>query len=180
MRHVGQGSARRGRSESSFLTDILDVRVSSVEELATRCGRFHDFPFELDAQSFDPVQHTWTGYFLRGTNDPARIVTTRRPFLVTVTEFPVFEVRVTIRNVVDAEIQDRAQIAWHTFRQVHRTADGCRFELHQDCDIYLAVDGPFDAEIADVRELTDTRGRITSLGFIDFGVQVVAALPMPS
>jgi hypothetical protein len=159
------------------LTDALNVRVASVEDLAAQCTRFHDFPFELDAQSFDATQRIWTGSFLRGSNDPARVVTTRRPWLVKVTEFPVFEVRVTIRHVVDAEIQDRAQIGWHTLRQVHRTADGCRFELHQDCDIYLAVDGPFDAEIADVRELTDTYGRIVSLGFIDFGIQVGAVLP---
>jgi hypothetical protein len=158
-------------------TDELNVRVSSVEQLAAECRRFHDFPFELDAQAFDPVRRTWTGYFLRGTSDPARVVTTRRPWLVKVTEFPVFEVRVTIRNVVEAEIQDRAQIAWHTFREVHRTADGCRFEFHQDCDIYLDLDGPFDAEISDMRELTDTCGRITSIGFIDFGIEVGAVLP---
>lgn len=158
------------------MTDVLNVRVSSVEELAQQCARFHDFPFELEAQSFDAAQRTWTGYFLRGTSDPARVVTTRRPWLVKVTEFPVFEVRVTVRNVVEAEIQDRAQIAWHTFRQVHRTADGCRFEFHQDCDIYLVVAGPFDAEIRDVRELADTCGRITSIGFVDFGIQVRVAL----
>jgi hypothetical protein len=159
------------------VTDELHVRVASVEELAEQCARFHDFPFELEAQSFDTARRTWTGHFLRGTTDPARVVTTRRPWLVKVTEFPVFEVRVTIRHVVDAEIQDRAQIGWYTFRQLHRTADGCRFEFHQDCDIYVAVDGPFDAEISDVRELTDTRGRITSIGFIDFGIQVGAASP---
>ena len=165
-------------SETSLvLNDILNVRVSSVEELAQHCARFHDFPFELEDQSFDAAQRTWTGYFVRGTSDPARVVTTRRPWLVKVTEFPIFEVRVTVRNVVEAEIQDRAQIAWHTFRQVHRTADGCRFEFHQDCDIYLTVDGAFDAEICDVRELTDTCGRITSIGFIDFGIQVGAILP---
>jgi hypothetical protein len=159
------------------LIDVLNVRISSVEELAEQCTRFHDFPFELEGQVFDAAQRTWTGYFLRGTSDPARVVTTRRALIVKITEFPVFEVRVTVRNVVEAEIQDRAQIAWHTFRQVHRTEHGCRFEFHQDCDIYLAVDGPFDAEISDVGEAAGTCGRITSVGFIDCGIQVSTVAP---
>ncbi len=159
------------------MSDVLNVRVSSVEELAAECARFHDFPFELEAQSFDAAQRTWTGYFLRGSSDPARVVTTRRPWLVKVTEFPVVEVRVTIHGVVNAEIQDRAQIGTYTFQQVQPTGAGCRFEFHQDCDIYIDVDGPFEARICDVRELTDTCGRIISLGFIDFGIQVRAVLP---
>lgn len=158
--------------DERFSSDAVHVRATSVEELAAQCARFHDFPFELDAQSFDAAQRTWTGLFLRGSTDPARVVTTRRPWLVKVTEFPVFEVRVTIRHVVEAEIQDRAQIAWHTFRKVHRTPDGCRFEFHQDCDIYLTLDGAVDAEIADVGEVSGACGRITSIGFIDFGIQV--------
>ena len=158
------------------MNDVLNLRVWSVEELAAQCARFHGFPFELEAQAFDTARRTWTGYFLRGSSDPARVVTTRRPWLVTVTEFPVFEVRVTIHNVVDAEIQDRAQIGTYTFRHVHRTAAGCRFEFRQDCDIHIEVDGPFHAELSDVRELPETRGRITWFGFIDFGIQVGAPL----
>ena len=155
----------------------LRLIVSSVEELARECGRFHDFPFELETQVYDAVRRTWTGHFLRGTDDRSRIITTRRALIVTVTEFPVIETRVTIRNVLDTEIQDRAQIGSYTFRQVHRTSAGCRFEFHQDCDIYIDVDGPFEAEVCDLRELPDTSGRITSLGFMDFGIQVGAVTP---
>jgi hypothetical protein len=56
---------------------------------------------------------------------------------------------------------------------VHPTASGCRFEFHQDCDIYIEVDDPFRAELRDVGELMDVRGRIISVGFVDFGVGLV-------
>jgi hypothetical protein len=157
--------------------DPLRLTVSTVNDLADQCSRFHDFPFDLDAQFYDSAERSWTGCFMRATSDPTRVVTTRRPWLVTVTEFPVIETTVTIRHVVEAEIQDRAQIGHYSFRKVHRTATGCRFEFHQDCDIYIDIDGPFEAEIRDVGELTDTHGRITSLGFVDFGIQVGAWLP---
>jgi len=153
-------------------SDRLHLSLSTVEDLANECGRFHDFPFHLGAQSYDTAQRTWTGYFIRGSADPSRVVTTRRPWLVKVTEFPIIETAVAIRHVTEAEIQDRAQVGVYTFRQVHRTATGCRFEFHQDCDIYIDIDGPFEAEIRDVRELTRARGRITSLGFLDFGIEV--------
>lgn len=157
-----------------MLADRLNLRVRNVEELAIACARFHDFPFELEAQHFDAARRTWTGHFLRGSDDPARFVTTRWLGLFKVIQFPVIQVRVTIHSVVDAEIQDRAQIGCYTFRQVHRTSTGCRFEFHQDCDILIGVDGPLDAEICDVGEMTDAHGTITSLGPVDFGIQVGA------
>ena len=121
------------------MTGLLDLKLSSVEELAEECTRFHDLPFDLKAQSFDGAEHAS---------------------------------RITIRNVASAEIQDRAQIGVYTFRQVHRTASGCRCEFHQDCDIDIEVNGPFLAELRDVRELTGMRGRITSVGFVDFGIAI--------
>jgi hypothetical protein len=155
-----------------MVSDILQVRVSSVEGLADACAHFHDFPFELQAQHFDAGSRTWTAFFMRGSSDPARVTSRRWLGLVKVLEFPIVEVRVTIRNVIEAEIQDRAQIGAYTFHDVYRTSSGCRFEFHQDCDITIHVDGPFDADIRDVRELTDRHGRITSLGLLDFGIQV--------
>jgi hypothetical protein len=156
------------------VSELLNLKMSSVEELADECARFHDFPFDLEAQSFDSIQHTWTGTFVRRTSDPTRIVTSRRSLFVKVTEFPLFASRITIRNVSDAEIQDRAQIGIYTFRQVNRTASGCRFEFDQDCDISIDVNGPFLAELCDVRELAELRGRITSVGFVDFGIDIGA------
>ena len=149
--------------------ELLNLRVSSVEQLAAECARFHDFPFDIEAQSFDSARRVWTGTFVHGTGDPAR-VTRRGPWLFRVTEFPVFACAITIHNVLEAEVQDRSQIGVFSFRQVHQTASGCRFEFHQDCDIYIHVDGPFVAELRDVEELTGVRGRIISVGFVDFGV----------
>ena len=157
------------------MSELLNLTISSVEELADACARFHDFPVDLEAQSFDSAQHTWTGTFLRRTSDPTRIVTSRRSLFVKITEFPLFASRITIRNVSEAEIQDRAQIGLYTFRQVNRTASGCRFEFHQDCDISIDLDGPFLAEVCDVRELAELRGRVISVGFVDFGIDVGAA-----
>ena len=148
------------------------LRVASAEGLADACANFHDFPFDLQDQAFDAESGTWTALFLRGSSDPARVATRRWFWFFKMIEFPVIQVRVTIRNVTEAEIQDRAQIGWYTFRQVHRTPYGLRFEFHQDCDINLHVDGGITADVCDVRELTDMRGRITSLGLVDFGVQV--------
>ena len=162
------------------MRDVLNVRLSSVEALAELCALFQDFPFELDAQRFEPVSRTWTGYFLRGSSDPARAVTTRWLWLFTVMTFPVVEVRVTIHNVIDAEIQDRAQIGAYTFRQLHRTSTGCCFEFHQDCDIYIDVDGPFEAEVRDEGELSDTEGRIASFGLVDAGIQVGSVRVRPA
>ena len=162
------------------MRDVLNVRVSSVESLADLCALFHDFPFALDAQQFEPVSRTWTGYFLRGSSDPDRAVTTRWLWLFKVMKFPVVEVRVTIHNVVDAEIQDRAQIGTYTLRQVHRTTSGCCFEFHQDCDIYVDVDGPFEADVSDVGELSDTEGRVASFGFVDSAIQVGSVRVRPS
>ena len=148
------------------------LRVSSVEGLADAAANFHDFPFDLQAQHFDAESRTWTGVFLRGSSDPGRMITRQWFRVFKVLEFPIIQVRVTIRNVVDAEIQDRAQIGYYTFRQLRRTPSGCRFEFHQDCDIKIYVDGDFEADVRDVGEVTDLRGRITSLGLVDFGVQV--------
>jgi len=163
-----------------MLADRLNLRVRSVEDLAIACARFHDFPFELEAQRFDAASRTWTGHFLRGSDDPSRFVTRRWLRVFKVIHFPVIEVRVTIHDVVEAEIQDRAQIGCYTFRQVHRTPAGCRFELNQDCDILIAVDGALDAEVCDVGEVTDAHGTITSFGPVDFGIQVGAAAAAPS
>ena len=157
------------------MSELLNLKIFSVDELAHECVRFHDFPVDLEAQTFDSAQHTWTGTFVRGTSDPTRIVTSRRSVFVKVTQFPLFASRITIYNVSDAEIQDRAQIGFYTFRQVCQTASGCRFEFHQDCDISIDVDGPFLAELCDVRELAELRGRITSVGFVDFGIDIGAA-----
>jgi hypothetical protein len=163
-----------GHGRSGLVSELLNLKISTVEELAHECVRFHDFPFDLEAQSFDSLQHTWTGTFVRRTSDPTRIVTSRPSLFVKVTEFPLVASRVTIRNVAEAEIQDRAQIGTYTFRQVHPTAFGCRFEFHQDCDISIDVDGPFLAEVCDVRELAELRGRVVSVGFVDFGIDVGA------
>jgi hypothetical protein len=162
-----------------MLADRLNLRVTNVEDLARACARFHDFPFELEAQQFDAVSRTWTGYFLRGSDDPGRVVTRRWLRLLKVVEFPVIQVRVTIRNVVEAEIQDRAQIGRYTFRQLHRTGAGCRFEFHQDCDIFIEVEGPLDADVRDVAELSGTHGSITSVGIVDFGIRVGADIAPP-
>ena len=151
-------------------SELLHLGISSVDELAYQCGRFHDFPFDLEAQRFDSARQTWTGSFLRG--DAARIVTTRWAWVIRLTEFPLIECEVAVGNVSEVEVHDRAQIGTYTLRQVHRTASGCRFEFHQDCDICVHVSGPFVAEIRDVRELTDVRGRITAVGLVDFGIQV--------
>lgn len=156
------------------MSELLPLRITSVEQLAAECARVHDFPFDLEAQSVDAVRRTWTGTFMHGTGDPARI-TRRGPWWFRVTEFPVFACEITIHNVAEAEVQDRSQIGIFSFRQVHRTASGCRFEFHQDCDIYIHVDGPFEAEARDVEELTGVRGRIISVGFVDFGVSIGAA-----
>jgi hypothetical protein len=164
-----------GQKNELSMSELLSLTASTVEELADQCVRFHDFPFDLEAQSFDPVERTWTGNFIRGTRDPARVVTTRRSVFVKVTEFPIFATRITIHNVSEAEIQDRAQIGYYSFHQLHRTDYGCRFEFHQDCDIYITVDGAFVATLHDVAELTDMRGRITSVGFLDFGIEIGAA-----
>jgi hypothetical protein len=153
------------------VSELLNLRITSVNQLAGECGRFHGFPFDLEGQSFDSARRTWTGHFVRGNDDPAR-VTIRGSWFFNVTDFPLFASTITIHNVAEAEIQDRAQIGVYTFRQVHPTAAGCRFEFHQDCDIYIAVDGPFLAEICDVGELPGLRGRITSVGFVDFGVAI--------
>jgi len=153
------------------MSELLNLRISSVEQLADACGRFHGFPFDLEAQSFDSARRTWTGNFVRGNDDPAR-VTTRGSWFFNITDFPLFASTITIHNVAEAEIQDRAQIGVYTFRHVHRTASGCRFEFQQDCDLYVTVDGPFLAELCDVRELPGLRGRITSVGFVDFGVAI--------
>lgn len=156
------------------MSELLPLRITSVEQLAAECARFHDFPFDLEAQSVDAVGRTWTGTFMHGTADPARI-TRRGPWLFRVTEFPVFACEITIHNVAEAEVQDRSQIGIFSFREVHRTASGCRFEFHQDCDIYIHTDGPFLAELRDVEELRGVRGRIISVGFVDFGVSIGAA-----
>lgn len=156
------------------MSELLPLRITSVEQLAAECARFHDFPFDLEAQSVDAAGRTWTGTFMHGTADPARIIR-RGPWLFRVTEFPVFACEITIHNVAEAEVQDRSQIGIFSFRQVHRTASGCRFEFHQDCDIYIHTDGPFLAELRDVEELTGVRGRIISVGFVDFGVSIGAA-----
>ena len=153
------------------MSELLHLRVSSVEQLADACQRFRGFPFYLDGQSFDSAERTWTGQFVRGNDDPAR-VTTRGSWFFNVTDFPLFATTITIHNVAEAEIQDRAQLGVYTFHEVHRTGSGCRFEFRQDCDLYIAVDGPFVAEVSDVRELTGLRGRITSVGFVDFGVAI--------
>ena len=93
------------------MSELLNLKIFSVDELAHECARFHDFPVDLDAQTFDRAQHTWTGTFVRGTNDPTRIVTIRRSVFVKVTQFPLFASRITIYNVSDAEIQDRPRLA---------------------------------------------------------------------
>lgn len=160
------------QKSATKVSELLNLRISSVDQLAIACARFHDCPFDLAAQSFDSEQHTWTGDFVRASSDPTRIVRTRRALLLKVTEFPLIASRIVIHNVVEAEIQDRAQIGTYTFRQVHRTDSGCCFEFHQDCDIYIDVSGPFVAELRDVGELADVRGRITSVGFMDFGIQL--------
>jgi hypothetical protein len=154
------------------VSGLLHLDVSSVDQLAYQCGRFHDFPFDLEGQRFDGARQTWTGSFVRASGDAARMVTTRWAWIVRVTDFPLLECEVTIGNVAEVEIQDRAQIGRYTFRQVHRTASGCRFEFHQDCDICVHLDGPFVAQLRDMRELADIRGRITSVGLVDFGIQV--------
>lgn len=156
----------------AVVSGLRHLDVSSVDELAYQCGRFHDFPFDLGAQRFDTARQTWTGRFLRASEDGARSEITRWAWFVRVLEFPLIESEITIRNVVEVEIQDRAQIGTYTFRQVYRTASGCRFEFHQDCDICVHVNGPFAAELHDVGELADVRGRITSVGLVDFGIQV--------
>lgn len=153
------------------MSEPLNLQFSSVEQLAAACRRFHDFPFDLEEQSFDSARRTWTGNFIRGADDPDR-VRSRGSWFFRVTDFPVLACAITIHNVAEAEIQDRAQIGVYSFRQVHRTESGCRFEFHQDCDIYIDVDGPFVAELRDVGELTDLRGRIISVGFVDFGVAI--------
>jgi len=150
----------------------LNLQIGSVEELAHECDRFHDYPFHLEGQSFDAVQHLWTGSFIHGNSDPAR-VTSRGSWLFKVVEFPLIASQIAIHNVSEAEIQDRSQLGIYTLRRVHRTASGCRFEFHQDCDIYIELDGPFRAELRDVGELMDVRGRIISVGFVDFGVGLV-------
>lgn len=156
------------------MSELLNLEISSVEQLAAEARRFHGFPFDLEGQSFDSAQRTWTGNFVRATSDRSRM-TIRGSWFIRVTEFPLVASQIVIRNVSEAEIQDRAQIRTHTFRQVHRTDSGCRLELHQDCDIYIDVDGPFVAEVRDVRELTGLRGRMTSVGFMDFGIGISAA-----
>ena len=65
-----------------------NLRIWSVEQLAHECGRFHGYPFHLEGQSFDGVQHLWTGSFIRGGSDPAR-VTSRGPWVFKVVEFPL-------------------------------------------------------------------------------------------
>lgn len=158
------------------MSELLHFTISSVGQLADECGRFHDFPFDLEAQRFDSARQTWTGSFIRATSDPARIATTRWAWFIKVIDFPLLASEVVIRNVSEVEIQDRAQIGTYTLRHVHPTASGCRFEFHQDCDICVHVNGPFAAELHDIRELTDVRGRITSFGCVDFGIQVRAAV----
>jgi hypothetical protein len=150
----------------------LNLEIWSVDQLAHECDRFHDYPFHLEGQSFDGGQRIWTGSFLRGISAPAR-VTSRGSWMVRVVEFPLAASQITIHNVSEAEIQDRSQVGIYTLRRVHPTASGCRFEFHQDCDIYIEVDGAFRAELRDVGELTDVRGRIISVGFVDFGVGLV-------
>jgi hypothetical protein len=54
------------------------------------------------------------------------------------------------------------EIGRYTLRRVHPTTLGCRFEFHQDCDIYIELDGPFRAELRDVGELMAVRGRMAS------------------
>lgn len=154
------------------MNDVLNLRVSSVEGLADVCAHFHDYPFDVRAQHFDAESRTWIADFLRGSSDPDRVVTRRWLGVFRVIEFPIVQVRVTIRNVIEAEIQDRAQIGYYTFRQVHRTPSGCRFEFHQDCDILVQVDGPFEADVRDVEEVAALQGRITSVGLVDFGIRV--------
>jgi hypothetical protein len=152
----------------------LNLHIWSVEQLAHECGRFHDYPFHLEGQSVDGAQRIWTGSFIRGTSDPAR-VTSRGSWVVRVAEFPLIASQITIHDVSEAEIQDRSLVGSYTLRRVHPTASGCRFEFHQDCDIYIEVDGAFRAELQDVGELRDVRGRIISVGFVDFGVRILEA-----
>lgn len=150
----------------------LNLQIRSVEQLAHECGRFHDYPLHLEGLSVDAGQRIWTGSFIRGNADPAR-VTSRGSWVFRVVEFPLIASQITIHNVSEAEIQDRSLVGIYTLRRVHPTAWGCRFEFHQDCDIDIHIDGPFRAELRDLGELTDVRGRITSVGFVDFGVGIV-------
>ena len=170
---IGGDDARSG-----LVSELLALDISSVDELAYQCGRFHHFPFDLEAQRFDSARQTWTGSFLRA-GDAARIVTTRWAWVIRMTEFPLIDCEVTIGNVAEVEVQDRAQIGTYTLRQVIQTASGCRFEFHQDCDICVHLNGPFVAEVRDIRELAEVRGRITAVGLVDFGIQVrPAARPL--
>jgi hypothetical protein len=152
-------------------SERLDLQIRSVEELAHECARFHDYPFHLERQSFDDVQRVWTASFVRRNSDPAR-VTSRGSWLLNVVEFPLIDSEIAIHNVLEAEIQDRSQIGIYTLRRVHAIASGCRFEFHQDCDIYINVAGPFTAELRDVGEVRGARGRIISVGFMAFGVGI--------
>jgi hypothetical protein len=161
--------------QSGPVSELLHFTISSVGQLADECGRFHDFPFDLEAQRFDSAQQTWTGSFIRAASDPRRIVTTRWAWFVKVMDFPLIASEILIRNVTEVEIQDRAQIGTYTLRQVHPTASGCRFEFHQDCDICVHVNGPLVAEFRDIRELADARGRIIAVGPADFGIHVLPA-----
>ena len=85
------------------MSGLLHVDVSSGDELAYQCARFHDFPFDLEAQRFDSARQTWTGSFFRA-GDAARIVTTRWAWVIRLTEFPLIECEVILANVSEVEI----------------------------------------------------------------------------
>ena len=154
---------------------LVHAEFGTFDKLRSECSRLHDCPFDLAAASFDPGAGIWRGVFVRPVDDPARFVKQRIFLLLTRHYFPLLETVVTLRGVEDVLVQDRAGIGTYTFNNVQRIPSGCRFVFNEDLEIDVTFQDQPRGEFRDERELSDRRGYVTSLGFVDFGIRLEAA-----
>ena len=148
---------------------MRNIRFNKFETFEEAIMGLHDCEFNLDSAKYDAEKGAWSGKFFLADFENKDNIRTKRKLLIFKTYiYPTLEATVTIDNVTNVSVEDKAKIGCFTFNQVEKTDTGCTLFFNEAMAIALVYEGEISGEIT-YREMPDMNTYVTSLGILDFG-----------